>query len=182
MAPTISQNLAVPAALVAGGAISATHITPLFTAMNAFNIPSTVGGLQQALVDTVATTIATGASADFTITATKDKAILAVMSFTWLGSTSAALQFRLNTTSITASTVVATATTGGGLIFAAIGGHDATFLHPALFLIAPNDGSAVKLVAANTTLPNADYTSLGVAVAGAGATVNIAYKLVLNQG
>ena len=180
--PIISQGLVIPAGLADGQVAAATQVITLYNTMNAFNIPSTVGGFQQVLVDTATTTILTGASSDFNLTATKDKTIIAVMSFNWVGSTSAAVQFRLNAGTITASTVVATATTGAGTIFGVIGGHDGTFQYPVLFLVSPNDGSAVKLMSANTTLPNADTTSLGIAVAGAGATMTVAYKFVVAQG
>ena len=104
--PTISQSLSIPAALANGQVADATQVITLYNAMNAFVIPATVGGFQQALATTGTTTILTGASSDFSLSAAKDKAIIAVMSFNWVGSTSAAVQFRLNAATITASTVV----------------------------------------------------------------------------
>ncbi len=179
--PTISQNLAVPAGLISGGVISATHITPVYTALNAFNIPSTVGGFQQAFVETTTDTIAAGGSKDYTIAVTKDKALIIVMSFNWLV-TAPQIQFRLNAGTITAATAVGTASSGAGIIFGLIAGHDATFQKPAVFFVMPDDGNGLKSIAANTTLPNVDYSSVGVFATVATATLSVAYKAIFNQG
>ena len=180
--PVISQNLTIPQGLVDGQVAHASHVIPLYNALNAFNIPSTVGVWQISLVDDTLTTLVLGG------VVTKDYAISSVpqlksiqfyipFSFNTLAASNLTFTFRVNASGVTTATAnVASATSGNGIIWGFIGAHDTTDM-PRPFYVSENNDTTpgITMFAPNANLADAPITSIGLTVGGA-ATGNIKLK------
>lgn len=183
MAITISQNLPVPAGLADGQTASATQILPLYTAMNAFIIPGTVGVFQQSFVDDVLYTVANPSSKDWTFSPTQiqAKSGFYFIPFSWSGGAAPTLTYRINGSAVTAAKAITNAATGNGLIVVLVGaGHDANVPRP-LMILTLDDGGTFGTTPANTNLPAADITSFGITVGGT-ASFNFQHVRFWSEG
>src|SRR5437899_1840731 len=126
----ISQGITIPAGLSDGSVASASQITPLYNALNAFIIPDSFGVFQSATATGQSDslfTVATGANQDFTVNIPKAKTILFAASFSWTGAAAApTFIFRVNGAAVTAAASLTNTATGNGLIRVWVGGHDTT--------------------------------------------------------
>lgn len=187
MPVTISQNIVIPAGLASGQTAQASHVIPLYNALNAFLIPDTVGVFQQALIDDALTTLTIGGTVtkDYSFTVVKTKAILWVVSFTWATS-GATLQpnliFRVNAAAVTAAQLLTSAASGGGFIRVWIGPHDTTDV-PRPMLVTIGDGTSVFNVMPNADLPNVDTSSVGITFGNATAgSIKLKYFRAWREG
>lgn len=179
----ISQGISTPAGLAEGSVASASQITPLYNALNAFVIPDTIGAFQVALADTTLHSVATGSSFDWSFTVSKEKAIFFIIPFSWSGGASPTFAFRVNGAASASTITAAAVAAGNGIFVGFMGGHDATdVLRP--LLLFQIDSNAVTLRAAqpNTDLPNTDTTSIGFTIGAAGVTVKFKYALFIKEG
>lgn len=164
----ISQSLSVPAGLATGQIAQASQILPLYTAMNAFVIPDSIGVFQQAFVDDTLYSLNIGATVtkDWTLTTVPQlKAMLVMIPFDWSGGNAPTLTYRLNGSAVTAAQATTAAATGNGMILAWIGGRTADVPRP-MFLLQTDDGATNRFVFPNTNLPVADLTSFGITLGG----------------
>jgi hypothetical protein len=180
---TISQGLTIPPGLSTDSIAEASHITPLYHALNAFVLPSTIGAFQEGLVDNNLYTVATGSSQDWTVAALATKAVIAMIPWSWAGGASPTLIFRVNGTAITSALTASATATGSGLILLFLGGHDVDV--PRSFIALELDTGAVttlRPMAANADLPTADTTTIGVTVGAAGVTAKFKFVRFWTQG
>lgn len=174
--PTISQNLPVPAGLADGQIASATQILPLYAAMNAFVIPSTIGVFQQSFIDDTLYNQVVGTNPtkdwNFTTTQSQLKAGFYFIPFAWTGGAAPTITYRINGSAVTAANATTNAATGSGLIVVFVGaGHTATIPRP-LLIFQIDDGGTFASIRANANLPAADITSFGVTCGGGTTSFN----------
>lgn len=185
MAVIISQNLTVPPGLAEGSVASASQITPLYNALNAFSIPDSIGTFQQAFVDDTSYSVATGASQDWAFSVVKEKALFFMISFSWSGAAAAVTYaLRVNGAAVTAAVPFTNTGTASGLLVGFIGGHDTTNAARSAILLGMDSGTVATLrsQAPNADLPNTDTSSLGIAVGGAGNTTVFKYIKIWKEG
>lgn len=168
--PIISQNLTVPPGLADGQTASASQILPLYNAMNAFNVPGTIGVLQQSLVDDTLYTQVVGTNPtkdwSFTTTQTQFKAGFYIIPYAWTGGAAPTITYRVNTTAVTGATATTNAATGSGLIVVFMGaGHTATIPRP-LLIFQIDSGGTFATPTVTVNLAAADITSFGVTCGG----------------
>lgn len=173
--PTISQNLSVPSGLADGQVASASQITPLYTAMNAFVIPNSLTVFQQSFVDDVLYTqvVGTNPTKDWTFTTAQLqlKAGFYIIPFSWSGGTAPTIQYRINAAASTAAAATTNAAAGSGLIVVFVGARRAAAARP-LLIFQLDSGGTLASVPANVDLPIADISSFGVTVGGGTTTFN----------
>lgn len=174
--PIISQNLTVPAGLADGQTASASQILPLYSAMNAFNIPGTIGVFQQSFVDNALYTITVGGTAtkdwSFSTTQTQNKAGFYLLPFEWNTGTTPAFTLRVNGAAVTAAGALTAAATGGGLLVVFMGAvHDVVVPRP-LLAMSWDSGGTQRLYTSSASLPAADITSFGITATGGTTVVN----------
>lgn len=181
----INQGLVIPAGLADGSTAAAAQITPLYNSLNAFVLPDTVGVFQQAFVSDSLYTVATGATQDWTLTASvsKTKALIALVSFSWSGAAAApTFTFRMNAAAVTAAIALTNAATGNGLLRVWIGAHDTTDAPRPLHMTIIDDGGTISQTMPNADLPNVNSTSVGLTIGGAGNTFKFKYIRIWKEG
>lgn len=126
--PQISQGLTVPPNIQSGGTVQAADVGTLYTALNAFNLPGTVGVFQQGFVDNNSYTSTAGSFVDWTLSTSlaANKAVFILAPVSWTGSTAGTnliVTPRINAASATTSTglTFAQASSGQALVAAFIG-------------------------------------------------------------
>lgn len=183
MSVTISQNLPIPSGLADGQVASATQILPLYSALNAFVIPGTVGVFQQSFVDDVLYNVTQPNSKDwsFSPTQSQNKAGFYLIPFSWSGGAAPTITYRVNGSAISAAQATTNAATGNGIAVIFCGaGHDTNVPRPML-IFQVDDGGTFKSVVPNANLPNADITSFGVTIGGT-ASFNFMHVRFWSEG
>lgn len=180
---TISQGLSIPAGLVEGSIASASQITPLYNALNAFVIPDSIGAFQVALADTALHSVPTGSNFDWSLTVSKEKAIFFIIPYSWSGGASPTFTLRVNGASSASTITGAAVAAGNGIFVGFMGGHDGTdVLRPLLLFQIDSNAVTLRTAQPNTDLPNTDTTSIGFAVGAAGVTAKFKYALFIKEG
>jgi len=172
--PIISQNLTLPANVVTGGTIQASDVSTLYQALNAFNLPGTVGVWQQTVVDNNRYQSTGTGTIDWAFTNPANKSILFMTPFSWTGSTGAStFTFRINGASATSSTGLSffNATSGEGITVGFLGPRSTDVTRGGFVL--GMGAQVTTLLASNISTPQStsDTTSIGfVTSTGTGAT------------
>lgn len=173
--PIVSQNLTLPANVQTGGTIQASDVATLYSAMNALNIPGTIGVFQQGFVDDNSYAVAGAASQDWSFTTVYNKAVWAMVPFSWTGATQAVIlaprqngasAVGTSTTTITFSN----ASSGEGMIVGFIGPRSTSNTAPAFWLGMDNRtlGTLRNAAASTGGFSTSDMTSLGFSVTSTG--------------
>lgn len=181
--PVVSQNLTLPANVQTGGTIQASDVSTLYSALNALNIPGTIGVLQQGFVDDNSYAITASASQDWSFTTLYNKAVLGMVPFSWTGATQAPVitprQSGAAATTSTASLAFTNASSGEGMIFGLVGPRSTANTAPAFWLAMDNrtPGTLRTLHASTGGFSTSDMTSLGFTLASTGA-LTVTFKSV----
>jgi hypothetical protein len=179
--PVISQGLTIPTGLQDGQVADASHVIPLYNALNAFNIPSTIGVFQVALADDTLYTLnmASTPTKDFTVTTVPQlKSILYYIPFSWntLPAASLFVQLRVNGSAVTLASVnFASVVAGNGIAYGFINGHDADMPRSFYCIIMNDTNTNVTVAQPNADLAASSITSIGIAFSGS-ATGNVKLK------
>jgi hypothetical protein len=179
----VSQNLTLPGNVATGGTIQASDVSTLYAALNALNIPGTIGVFQQGFVDDNAYAVTASGSQDWTFTTAFNKAIFSMVPFSWTGSTQAPVitprQSGATATTSTANLTFTNASSGEGLIVGMIGPRSTANTAPA-FWLAMDDrtpGTLRNLHASTGGFSTSDMTSLGFTLQSTGA-LTVTFKSV----
>lgn len=170
--PVISANLTLPGSVQTGGTVQASDVSTLYSVLNALNIPGTIGVFQQGFVDDNAYTVNVSGSQDWTFTTVYNKAIFAMVPFSWTGST-AVLAITPRASGAAASTGFMSFTnvsSGEGMIVGLIGPRSTQNTAPGFFLGMDNrtPGTLRNLAASTGGFSTSDLTSLGFQTSSTG--------------
>lgn len=173
--PIVSQNLTLPGNVQTGGTVQASDVSTLYSALNALNIPGTIGVLQQGFVDDNSYAVTGTNSQDWTFTTVYNKAVLCMVPFSWTGATQAPVisprQSGATVTTSTASLAFTNASSGEGMIFGLVGPRSTSQTAPGFWLAMDNrtPGTLRNLCASTGGFSTSDMTSLGFTVQSTGA-------------
>jgi hypothetical protein len=177
--PIISQNLTLPGNVQTGGTIQASDVATLYQAMNAFNIPGTIGVWQQGLVDNNRYQSTGTGTIDWTFTTPANKAIFFMVPFTWSGSTGInVFQLRINGASATTSTgmAFANASSGDGFILGFIGPRSTDTARSGFCVGMDSVNTTFKPSNISVSMTTADTTSVGFLSGSTAAGATFVYN------
>lgn len=172
--PVVSQNLTLPGNVQTGGTIQASDVSTLYSALNALNIPGSIGVLQQGFVDDNSYAVTGGNTQDWTFTTVYNRAVLMLVPFSWTGSTAvvgiAPRQSGAAATTSTAGMLFSNASSGEGLLFGLVGPRSTSNTAPAFWLGMDNrtPGTLRNIHASTGGFSTSDMTSLGFQVTSTG--------------
>ena len=173
--PVISANLTLPGNVLTGGTVQAADVSTLYSALNALNIPGTIGVFQQGFVDDNAYALTNATNQDWTFTTVYNRAIFAMLPFSWTGATAApVLSPRASAafaTTSTASLAFTNVSSGEGMILGLISPRSTSNTAPAFWLAMDNrtPGTLRSLAASTGGFSTSDMTSVGFGLRSTGA-------------
>lgn len=180
--PIISQGISVPPGLADGQVALASQITPLYAALNALNIPGTIGVWQQGLVDDNRYASTGGSQVDWAFATPFNKTVMFVLPFSWTGSTNApTFTLRANAAAATTSTgLTFTNTSSADGMLAGFIGPRSTDTVRSGFALGMDSATAASLKASSLSvaLTTGDLTSLGVQTSSAGSGITVVWHSV----
>lgn len=169
----ISQGLTLPANVVTGGTVQAPDVSTLYQALNAFNIPGTIGVWQQALVDNNRYQSTGTGTIDWNFTNPANKSLMFAIPFQWTGSTGVStFTFRINGASATTSTGLsfANASSGEGYILGWLGPRSTDVTRAGLMIGVDTTITSLKAGHISTPQSTSDTTSVGFVTSTGSAT------------
>ena len=191
MAQIISQNLTIPAGLADGSVAEAGQILPLYTAMNSFVIPDSIGVFKQAATpddNVTVLTIGGTVTKDWTVVVPQLKSCFFMIPFVFSsvdGGAAGQLSYRVNGSAVTAASAgqFAVATSGAGMRVGFISARSSGIQRGVL--IAQTDLTSFDIIPANADLPVAAITSIGVTwtvTAGTNGAISLKHSRFWAEG
>ena len=172
--PIISQGLTLPGNVQTGGTIQASDVSTLYQALNALNIPGTIGVWQQGLVDNNRYQSTGTGTIDWSFASAANKSVMFLIPFSWSGSTGiSTFTFRLNGASVTTSTGLSfsNAASAEGVIVGFLGARSTDASSVGFILGMDTVATTLRASNISNATSTADTTSIGFLTStGTGAT------------
>lgn len=177
--PIISQGLTLPGNVQTGGTIQASDVATLYSAMNAFNIPGTIGVFQQALVDNNRYQSTGTGTIDWSFATAANKSLFFFIPFTWSGSTGINnFQLRINGAAATTSTglTFSNASSGDGFMVGFIGPRSTDVNRGGFVIGMDSINTTFKASNISVSMTTSDISSVGFLSGSTAAGATFVYN------